>query len=248
MKKSWMLVGITIITLLLIGVMILLNLDPVKNPDQSYSTSSESGDLYIVLPESNLVGLVAIESTISRRRSIRSYADEPLTLQILSQLLWSAQGITDPVHGLRSAPSAGALYPLEILVVAGNVDDLPAGVYRYQAAEHRLRLIKEGDYRTDLHDVSLNQEAIKTAPLNLVITAVYSRTTATYGSRGKTYVHMEAGHVGQNISLQVVALDLGTVVIGAFNDKGVSAVLSLEPDEEPLVIMPVGIPAGTADS
>jgi SagB-type dehydrogenase family enzyme len=229
-----------VIALLLAIVFVVLKLDPPNATDRTTPTGSASGDILVVLPEPDRVGLVSVESAISRRRSVRSYSDMALSLQAVSQLLWSAQGITDPVHGLRSAPSAGALYPLEVLVVAGAVDDLPAGVYRYQAAEHRLLLVKEGDYRAELYAVSLEQEAVRNAPLSLVITAIFSRTTATYGARGRTYVHMEAGHVGQNLSLQAVALDLGTVVIGAFNDKGLSAVLALGQDEEPLTILPVG--------
>jgi SagB-type dehydrogenase family enzyme len=147
--------------------------------------------------------------------------------------------MTDP-KGLRTAPSAGALYPLELYVVAGNVDGLPAGVYKYRPDSHELLSIVKGDRRNDLCNAALVQSSIKRAALVLVLSGVYERTTAKYGDRGIRYVHMEAGHAAQNVYLQAVALQLGTVAIGAFRDEEVKKMLKMMAREMPLYVMPVG--------
>ena len=153
--------------------------------------------------------------------------------------LWAAQGITSPTGG-RTAPSAGALYPLEVYLVAGEVSDLPAGIYHYIPRQHALYLVIAGDQRQIIYEAALNQSAVKDAPAVIVITAIYERTTGKYGERGKQYVHMETGTAAQNIYLQAVSLNLGTVFIGAFHDDEVKGVLQLSEDEIPLAIMPVG--------
>jgi SagB-type dehydrogenase family enzyme len=181
----------------------------------------------------------SIEEALSKRRSARSYKDRPLTLAEISQLLWSAQGITSP-GGLRTAPSAGALYPLEIYVIAGNVDDLPDGVYKYRPDKHELARMLDGDKRNELCNAALGQSSIKTAAAVIVFSAVYDRTTMKYGNRGIKYVHIETGHAAQNVFLQAVPLNLGTVVIGAFHDDAVKEVLKMSEMEQPLYIMPVG--------
>lgn len=195
----------------------------------------------IFLPEPQISGKVSLEETISKRRSRRNFKDKALTLEQISQILWSAQGITNKEKGSRSAPSAGALYPLEIYLVVSDqgVEDLETGVYHFSPKENNLKMVKAGDYRDDLAKAGLGQSSINQAPVSIVITAIYERVTQKYGDRGKKYVHMEAGHAGQNIYLQAEALGLGTVVIGAFNDGQVKRVLSLA-EGEPLYIMPIG--------
>ncbi len=193
----------------------------------------------IQLPPARYDGSKSIENTLRERHSIREYGNEPLTLEEISQLLWAAQGITHG-GGLRSAPSAGGLYPLETYLVAGKVMNLEPGVYRYLPAGHRLAMVFSGDVRGKLGNESLYQAPIMEAPASIVFSAVFTRSTAKYGNRGKRYVHMEAGIAAQNVSLQTVSLDLGTVVIGAFQDEGVRRVLSMPADEDPLLIMPVG--------
>lgn len=196
----------------------------------------------IKLPEASHDGKVSLEKATLERRSVREFKDAPLTLAELAQLLWAAQGTTSP-SGFRTAPSAGALYPLEIFVLAGKVDGLSPGVYRYGPKNHDLSRTGEGDRRADLCAAALNQVPIRTAPAVLLISAVFKRTTGKYGDRGVRYVHMESGNASQNISLQAVSLGLGTVVIGAFNDKAVKSVLGMG-EEEPLLIMPIGRPSG----
>lgn len=180
-----------------------------------------------------------MESALQRRRSVREYSDQALTLAEVAQLLWAAQGAAGGDR-LRTAPSAGALYPLELYVVAGNVDHLPAGVYRYLPHEHRLLRIVEGDQRSPLATAALGQSWVRSGAAVLVFTAVYERTTGKYGPRGIQYVHMEVGHAAQNVCLQAVALDLGSVVVGAFRDRQVQQVLQLPEREQPLYIMPLG--------
>ena len=227
-----MYLGISMITLMFGGIM-------CKQNDQSAPATVLPNGESIKLPDPILKGDKSIEEALVERRSVRAYTDEPLTLTEIGQLLWAAQGITRP-GGYRTAPSAGALYPLEVYLVAGNVSGLPAGVYRYNTHEHALEKISEGDKRSMLSQAALGQEAVKNGAAVIVITAVYERTTVKYGDRGIQYVHMEVGSAAENIYLQAAALDLGTVFIGAFNDEEVKEVLGLPAEEQPLCIMPVG--------
>ena len=193
----------------------------------------------VELPEPRYDSDVSLEQSLLQRRSTRSYTGESLTLQEVAQLLWAAQGITDPT-GFRTAPSAGALYPLELYVVAGDVQDLSPGVYRYEPLEHRLVRNMEGDKRVELADAALGQYFIGEGAIVIVFTAVYERTSGKYGDRGIRYVHMEVGHAAQNLCLQAAALDLGVVTVGAFYDEEVGELLDLPGDEQPLYIIPVG--------
>ncbi len=190
----------------------------------------------IQLPKPLNKGNISLEEVIFRRRSQRSFEQKDLSLQQISQLLWAAQGITakEGFHGLRAAPSAGALYPIEIYLLAKN------GLFRYLPDGHKLQSVGEQDLRGALADSSFGQAAISQAPVNIVVCAVYSRLTSKYGQRGIRYVHIEVGHIAQNIHLQAVALGLGSVPIGAFNDEEVKKILSLPIDQEPLYIIPVG--------
>ena len=199
---------------------------------------TEEGDI-IPLPEPVRDGGVAVERALQERRSVRSYRDAPLTMQAVGQLLWAAQGITDP-RGYRTAPSAGALYPLEIYLVVGQVEGLAPGVYHYLPEQHGLAHLLEGDQREALAAAALGQSCVRRGAVSLVFGAVYERTTGRYGQRGRQYVHMEVGHAAQNVYLQAASLGLGTVVVGAFDDGTVAAILRLPRDEAPLYIMPVG--------
>jgi SagB-type dehydrogenase family enzyme len=165
-------------------------------------------------------------------------------------MLWSAQGITG-TSGVRAAPSAGATYPLEIFVFIGKQGiianevkqapkELQAGIYRYKADSHSLSLHKPADLRPDLARAALDQEFIVEAPVVIVICALYDRTSRIYGRRGERYVHIEVGHVGENIHLQALALGLATVEVGAFHDEKVRKVLGVDEQTKPLYIMPVG--------
>ncbi|HEX75977.1 MAG TPA: SagB/ThcOx family dehydrogenase [Dehalococcoidia bacterium] len=208
-------------------------------PATTSTPPSSEQETTIRLPEPRYDSDVPIEQSLLQRRSIRSYTGGSLTLREVSQLLWAAQGITDP-RGFRTAPSAGALYPLEMYVVAGDVQGLTSGVYRYEPDEHRLVGIVDGDRRVELADVALGQRCVKEGAIAFVLTAVYERTTSKYGDRGIRYVHMEVGHAAQNLCLQATAMGLGTVTIGAFHDEQVTKLINLPENEQPLYIIPAG--------
>jgi len=193
----------------------------------------------IKLPEPAHDGKLAVEATFRERRSIRNYKEDPVDLKEIAQLLWAAQGITRP-GGYRTCPSAGALYPLELQLVAGRIDGLPCGIYRYDCANHAVLCEDEKDIRHDLALAALGQSMISRAPATIAISAIFERITRRYGERGIRYTYMEAGHAAQNIHLQAVSLNLGTVVIGAFRDIEVKKALGLQPAESPLLLMPVG--------
>jgi SagB-type dehydrogenase family enzyme len=189
----------------------------------------------IELPRPSRQGERSLEETLATRRSVREFADRPLTNAEISQLLWAAQGITHP-DGLRTAPSAGALYPLEIHVATSS------GHYRYEPVKHELEQRDTADLRRPLHHAALAQDSILEAPAVIVITAVHARTARKYGARAERYVHMEAGHAAQNLLLEAVALGLAGVPVGAFDDDQVSKVLRLPDEESPLYMIPVGHP------
>ena len=190
----------------------------------------------IELPHPELDGSISLEDAIQRRRSIRSFTNEALSEREISQLLWAAQGVSDP-RGYRTAPSAGALYPLEVYVVTEQ------GVFHYNVERHALERSLEGDLRPEVYAAGLRQESLLEAPVTVVITAVYERIAVKYGwERGPRYVHIEAGHAAQNVLLQAVALGLGAVPIGAFEDARVQSVLHLPPDHQPLYLIPIGHP------
>jgi SagB-type dehydrogenase family enzyme len=195
----------------------------------------------ISLPSPETQSDVSVEQAMSRRRSVRDYAGRQLGLDDVGQLLWAAQGVTSSDGG-RTAPSAGALYPLEVYLVAGSVSGLDAGIYRYHPEEHELIPHASGDVRRALARSAVGQAWIVDAAAVLVITAVYERTRSKYGSRTERYVHVEVGHAAQNIYLQAESLGLGTVMVGAFQDRQVKRVLNLPAREAPLALMPVGHP------
>ncbi len=193
----------------------------------------------IRLPEPRRSSEVSLEQSLLSRRSVRTYKDAPLTVSEIGQLLWAAQGITGSGR-FRTAPSAGALYPLEAYVVAGRVNGLAPGVYKYAPGRHELTSVTAGDLREELADAGLGQESIEDGAIDIVFAAIYRRTTKKYGDRGVRYVHMEAGHAAQNVCLQANAMGLGTVTIGAFRDDAVKRILKMPEEEEPLYILPVG--------
>ncbi len=199
----------------------------------------------IYLPPPSQKSSVSLEEAIARRRSIRHFAPKALSQLQLSQILWAAQGISDTGEKLRTVPSAGATYPLEIFVVCGGngIEGISDGIYHYNIDRHSLTRHYAGDVRLELARAASDEESIYEAPVDIVICAVYERTVTRYDARGERYVHMEVGHAGQNIYLQATALGLATVAIGAFSDEQVGEVLRLDKPYKPLYIMPVGRPA-----
>lgn len=221
-------------SLMAVGALLLLMVH-----ESSGTSRVESNASVTKLPAARTQGGASLERTLAERRSVRDFRNEALSLADVSQILWAAQGITSP-RGFRTAPSAGALYPLEVYLVAGRVEGLEEGVYRYRPSGHELLKVFQGDRRTNLAAAALNQSWVGEAPASVVIGAVFERTTGKYRERGVRYVFMEAGHAAQNVCLQAVACGLGSVVVGAFQDREVKQLLRMSISEEPLAIIPFG--------
>jgi SagB-type dehydrogenase family enzyme len=207
----------------------------VKLEEQANASPMAEDVEEITLPVPTLKGKVSLEEALALRRSVRSFTAGSLMLAEIGQLLWAAQGITRDWGG-RTAPSAGALYPLEVYVATAD------GLYHYVPQGHKVRVESTADLRQALWKASLKQDAIRQAPAVFVIAAVYARTEGKYGARAERYVKLEAGHAAQNLLLQAVALGLGGVPIGAFHDDQVQTALSLLTDHAPLYLIPVGHP------
>lgn len=188
----------------------------------------------VPLPDPRTTGELSVEEAIRRRRSIRMFRPQALTLDQVSQLLWAAQGVTGE-QGYRAAPSAGAFFPLETYVLTEN------GLDHYEVEAHALRRVVDGDLRAAVRAVSFDQSCITSAPVVFAFTAVYERTCREYGGRGRMYVHMDVGHAAQNLLLQAEALGLAGVPVAAFDPEELSRILALPEDEEPVYLVPVGM-------
>jgi SagB-type dehydrogenase family enzyme len=205
--------------------------------------------VFIDLPDVKTAGTVSVEEALNTRRSVRRYAESPLSLAEISQILWAAYGINYPVEGgpdflrggLRTAPSAGARYPLEIYLVARNVDGLAPGVYWYKSESHELVQVSAEDRWAAVADAAFRQPHFDTAAAALVYSAVFERNTVIYGKRGRErYVCMDLGHSAENVYLEARALKIGTCAIGAFGDLALKKAVNMTRAEEPLYIMPLG--------
>jgi SagB-type dehydrogenase family enzyme len=194
----------------------------------------------MILPPPETKGTVSLEEAIQRRRTVRSFLPQPLTLPQVSQVLWAAQGMTS--GDKRAAPSAGALYPMDVYAIVGKdrLEFLEAGIYHYEPREHRLSQVTKGDLRTVASRIALSQMWMADAPLIIVITAEYRRIAVKYGDRGTRYAMIEAGHIGQNIFLQAEALGLRAGIVGAFDDEKLNEAMKIPRSHEPLLMMPVG--------
>jgi len=210
-----------------IGLIFALNLFCQETREET--PFQNSAPEIIQLPTPCYDGETSVEKALLQRRSVRSYKKDPLTFLDISQILWAAQGKTKK-YKYRTAPSAGALYPLEIYIAISNVEDLISGLYHYGPKNHTLKKISDGDKRIDIFNAALMQDAIKNSAATIIIAAVVERTAVKYGNRAERYVHIEVGAAGQNIYLQCVSLGLGTVMIGA----------GLPNNEDPYMIMPLG--------
>ena len=214
--------------------------DSEKSPDINEEESEEPVDMLegeeIVLPSPELKSNISLEEALSKRRSVRNFSSKELSLDQISQILWAAQGITQKSSGYRTAPSAGALYPLEIFLLKSD------GLFHYVPDGHKIIKLSSDDLRPELLSGVLFQKFVTEAPVSIVITAVYERTTVKYGERGIRYAHLEAGHACQNILLQATSLGLGAVPVGAFDDSYLQDVMNIPENYIPLYIIPIGYP------
>lgn len=191
----------------------------------------------VQLPPPATQGAMSVEETMAKRRSIRSYRPDPLTLEQIGQLLWAAQGITLPERGLRTAPSAGAIYPLRVYAAT------PEGLFRYLPQGHRLAQLSSEDVRDALSRACFGQQFVAQAPVSIIFAADYEVIRARYRDRAEMFTHIEVGHAAQNVHLQAVALGLGSVPVGAFTEAEVSAVIGAPANETVVYVVPVGHPA-----
>jgi SagB-type dehydrogenase family enzyme len=210
---------------------------PTSEPAASEGTAVTQQPQEIQLPKPQTDGLVSVERAIATRRSVREFAAAPLTWAEMAQLAWAGQGITDAAGIRRAAPSAGALYPIELYLFTSE------GVFRYVSKTHQAIRVATGDRRPALADAALGQESIRKAPCVIVLTAVVERMRPKYRDYTPRFIAIEAGHIAQNVLLQACALGLVAAPIGALADDKVARVLSLKPDEEPIYIMAIGRPA-----
>jgi SagB-type dehydrogenase family enzyme len=210
-------------------------------PEAAAQAAAPEAETSVVLPAPRRDSGHSLERALAARRSVREFRNAPIELEDISQLLWAVQGELARDGG-RTAPSAGALYPLEVYVAAGNVRGLAAGVYRYVPGEHRVTRATAGDRRSGIAAAALHQSWLAGAAAIFVITAVERRTTAKYGERGLRYIHMEAGHAAQNLLLQAAGLGLGATPVGAFSDADVEKLVDARRGERALYLVPVGRP------
>ncbi len=192
--------------------------------------------LEIKLPEPNKS--TPLSQLLLKRRSIRKYGRGSLKLEEISQILWATYGLVD--KNRRVVPSAGATYPIEVYVFVKNVENLKPGIYKYDENRNTIVLVREGDFSKELASACLNQDWVYKAPVNIVLVAIYERTTSWYGERGFRYIYMEAGHAGQNIYLVSTELNLGTVAVGAFHDEDVKRIIGLGDEYIVLYVFPIG--------
>jgi SagB-type dehydrogenase family enzyme len=212
----------------------LFRIKPKMPPQYKNYTNAE----IIKLPKPEYQG-IPLEEAIEKQRSVRNYSGKSVTMFQLSQLLFSAQGTTGKIYGapLRTTPSAGALYPFEIYVIANNVENLKRGIYHYGVLNHTLELVESGDFRKEITSAGLKQEMLGDSDVVFVLSAIFDRTRHKYGERGFRYVYIEAGHISQNIYLQAVSLGLGSVSVGAFLDDKVNHLIGVDGQKEAVIYL-----------
>lgn len=198
----------------------------------------------IALPEPRRDSVTSVEAAITNRRSRRSFAGTPLDEADVGQLLWAGQGLTREGMGdaYRAAPSAGATYPLVVFLELppDGCEGLPAGLLRYEPEEHGLGQVHDSSLRDDLVRAALEQDVVEGGAATIVVAADFDRTTREYPEHGRRYVHMEAGHVAQNVQLACESRGLSCCPVGAFQDEQLHSALSLPDELDPLYLLPVG--------
>ena len=192
----------------------------------------------IQLTDPNLTGNLAFEAALAKRRSVRQFSSQALTRSQIGQLAWAGQGVTDRQRGLRTAPSAGAIYPIELFFATAD------GVYAYRPTEHSLLEISQQDIRGNLARTTAAPEPVTTAGCAIIVAGSSRKLASQFGKNSRTFLALEAGHVAQNIQLQAVCLGLGSVAIPGLDTAAVRKVCRMSRDSEPLYVICVGYPVG----
>ena len=204
---------------------------------ETYKRYPSAPKVQLELPKEE--GGAPLWEIMKRRRSVRHFKDEPMTKTELSQLLWAAQGITHPEYGFRTAPSAGALYPIETYLVINSVDQINPGVYHYAVDRYELEQLRAGDFRLQIAQSALDQEMVYQANVVFIWTAVFARSKWKYKQRAYRYIYLDAGHIAQNVALAAVAQNLGSCQVGALYDEEINVLLGVDGTEESAVYMTV---------
>lgn len=207
-------------------------------PYPALQKKEEDGSKIIVLPDIKNIKVkeLSIQEAINNRTSIRNYSKEALSLDELSYLLWCTQGIKEVINGyitLRTVPSAGARHAFETYLLVNNVNELTSGLYRYMAVGHSLVKLSTDENIDDLiMKACLNQEFIKTSAVTFIWSAAAYKMKWRYGERGYRYMHLDAGHVCQNLYLSAESIDCGVCAVGAFLDDEIASALNIDGEEE----------------
>ncbi|MHC4757835.1 MAG: DJ-1/PfpI family protein [Planctomycetota bacterium] len=220
-----------------LSVVTLAQYEQVNRPSSRRSSRAQSRVSpmrTIQLSEPNLTGRLSIESVLAQRRSVRQFAQKGLNYSQIGQLAWAGQGITEPANGLRTAPSAGSLFPMTLYIAISK------GLFIYRPENHSLEQVAERDIRQGLASAAMNQNVVRDAPCNIIIAGSVTRLIPRYQNESRKFMILEAGHVAQNILLQAVGLNLASVPIGGFNSSRVNDLCQMSRDMEPLYIISIG--------
>lgn len=201
----------------------------------------------IELPKQNNIKTETLNHAILNRRSIRDFSKKPLSKEQLSYLIWASTGLQRKERGFeyRTAPSAGALYPIETYVVINNVKNIAQGVYHYNIESNHLEEIKKGDYRSAIAEAALNQPMCYHAAAVFIWTAIFNRSKCKYGQRAYRYIYLDAGHIAENLALSATSINLGTCQVAALYDDEVNQIIDIDGiTESTIYLSVVGVPFG----
>jgi len=208
-----------------------------QRPVAPYKSYGDGGPGRVALRMPRELPSADFWQALRSRRSVRDFVSEPMPQELLALLLWAAQGITQRGSvPLRTAPSAGALYPVETYVCAARVEGLAPGLYHWELPEERLALVSaRGDVASAARDACLGQEMVAEAPVTFIWSAVWARSASKYGDRALRYAYLDAGHLAENLHLAAVSLGLGACMVGAFFDDAMNALAGVDGREEAVI-------------
>lgn len=196
---------------------------------------------HIHLPKPQTDSSKTLDEVLSKRKSIRSFQQKPLSTSHLSYLLWASTGVQRKEHGyeFRTAPSAGALYPIETYLVINNVESIKQGVYHYNIKHHYLEELRTGDFRSEITTAALNQHMCSTASVVFIWTALFNRSKCKYGQRSYRYIYLDAGHIAENLALAATNLNLGSCHIAALFDEDINNIIEVDGTKESTIYLTV---------